>query len=336
MGAARSGQEGSAVSGPDFLSIYDMHAPFVWRAAVRLGVGASSVEDVVQEIFLVVHRRLRDYDGRASLRSWLYGIAIHVARRHRRTTYRRRLLPSAEDPDLDLAAIPAPPSHAPDVLLENAEAERVAVELLDALTESEREVFVLHELEEWSAPRIAEVLSVNVNTVYSRLRAARRSLEAASKRHRARTAWRAPAAFVAAMTTAGARASAATPFGAFAGFAKGTALLALIGACVMLARVAVERRPPPVEVVAAPIARAPSPPTAPVVVEAVAPAPVIEPSATRPAPSVERPRPASLSTDLLHLREGDRAALRAQQGRFRVEHPGSSLLPRVDDACHDD
>jgi RNA polymerase sigma-70 factor (ECF subfamily) len=174
----------------DFAAIYDSHAPFVWRAITRLGVADSAVEDVVQEVFLVVHRRLAEFEGRSSLRTWVFGIAIHVARRHRRTLVRRRLAGSSQEANVELSTLADDPRRAPDALLERTEAVELLMALLEELDDDLREVFVLAEIEEVPVPEIAEILNANTNTVYSRLRAARGSFDQALARARARDEWR--------------------------------------------------------------------------------------------------------------------------------------------------
>src|SRR5262249_17392590 len=158
----------------NFVEIYDAWAKFVWRTLLRLGVQQGAVEDVVQEVFLVVHRRLPEFRARSTPRTWVYGIAVRVARNHRRTQHRRRLGPSAMDSSVEPALLPAHSGSAPDAMLEKAEAANLVNRLLNELEDHLREVFVLSELEEMTAHEIAEALDVNANTVYSRLRAARR------------------------------------------------------------------------------------------------------------------------------------------------------------------
>src|SRR5262249_38050380 len=69
--------------------VYEKYFAFVWRSVRRLGVGDSAVDDAVQEIFVVVHRRLADFEERASIKTWLYGIVLRVVRHHRRTLRRK-------------------------------------------------------------------------------------------------------------------------------------------------------------------------------------------------------------------------------------------------------
>ena len=172
---------GGGEGGGAFDSVYDEHFPFVWRSVRRLGVAEASVDDVTQEVFLVVHRRLADFEGRSSLKTWLYGVVLRVVRGHRRTLQRKTRPQGGE-----LEAIEDTTAATPYESAEKAQAVRLLHALLDALDDDKREVFVLAELEQLPAPEIAEATGTNVNTVYSRLRAARREFEEAVARHRAR------------------------------------------------------------------------------------------------------------------------------------------------------
>ncbi|MDF2698023.1 MAG: polymerase sigma factor RpoE, partial [Labilithrix sp.] len=141
-------------------------------------------------VFLVVHRRLSEFERRSTLRTWIFGIAIHVTRRHRRTLVRRRLAGSAHEADVETTTLPDHPERAPDALLARAQAIELLGLLLDELDDDLREVFVLADIEEMTVPEIAEIVGANANTVYSRLRTARRAFEQALTRARARDQWR--------------------------------------------------------------------------------------------------------------------------------------------------
>jgi len=172
----------------EFASVYDRHAPFVWRALRHLGVSATDIEDTVQEVFLVVHRRLADFERRSSLRTWIYGITVGIARNYRRARVRRRSWWSRElDGETQVAE---PIDRGPDACLVRAEAAELVARLLGELDQDAREVFVLAELEELSAAEIAEVLSLKLNTAYSRIRLARQAFDRAVRRARARDQWR--------------------------------------------------------------------------------------------------------------------------------------------------
>jgi RNA polymerase sigma-70 factor (ECF subfamily) len=138
-------------------------------------------------VFLVVHRKLAEFEGRASVKTWLFRIARRVVRGHRRTMRRKD---GHTDAAADVDEVPADVESGPDVSAAKAEAVRLLYQILDTLDEDKREVFVLAELEQWPAPQIAQALEVNVNTVYSRLRLAREGFNLALARHRARDHWR--------------------------------------------------------------------------------------------------------------------------------------------------
>lgn len=172
------------VAAAEFGRIYDEHVQYVWRALRRLGVVEGSVDDAVQDVFIVAFRRLGDFEGRSSLRTWLYGIALRVARDYRRRAGRGGLELSE--------SLAAAPEAGPQARSEKAEAARVLDALLSQLDDAKREVFVLAEIEQLAMPEIAESLGVNVNTAYSQLRAARKQFEEAVRRHQARDGWRLP------------------------------------------------------------------------------------------------------------------------------------------------
>ena len=187
--SAREAPAGEPRPVPSFDDTYEENFSFVWRSVRRLGVPASIVADAVQDVFVVVHRRLPDFEARASVRTWLYAIVIRVVRDYRRT-YRRKELPvlragETADPDEQASR-----DQGPHELVVRSEAARTLHELLDGLDEDKREVFVLAELEQLSVPEIAEAVGINLNTAYSRLRAARQDFEQAVARRRARDAWR--------------------------------------------------------------------------------------------------------------------------------------------------
>lgn len=165
---------------PSFGEVYEAHFAFVHRTVRQLGTDPSAIDDVVQEVFLVVHRKLRTFEGRAALKTWLYGIVRRIVRDHRRTRVRK---PASPTDDFELFASPTrgPEEHSAD-----AEAARILLRLLDELDDDRREVFVLTELEQLGAREIAEATGTNVNTVYTRLRAARADFAAALARHHRR------------------------------------------------------------------------------------------------------------------------------------------------------
>jgi len=167
---------------PTFEAVYQQHFDFVWRLARRFGAEEGAVDDVVQDVFVVVHRKLGDFEGRSSVRTWLYGIARRVVSDHRKKRSRRRET-TIEDAGPVEATAADPEGRA-------AQSQRLDLlrQLLEELPDEQREVFVLAELEQMSAPEIAELTGAKLNTVYSRLRLARRAFERGLTRMRAREA----------------------------------------------------------------------------------------------------------------------------------------------------
>jgi RNA polymerase sigma-70 factor (ECF subfamily) len=156
---------------PTLAEIFREHAPFVWRGLRRLGIPESDVEDVCQEVFVVVHRKLGDFEGRSSLRTWIYGICARTASDYRRSgRVRREVVTDAP----------------PEVAHEGGQHDAVALRqaratldrILDELDDDKRSVFVLYEIEELTMAEVAEALGCPLQTAYSRLHAARKVVEA--------------------------------------------------------------------------------------------------------------------------------------------------------------
>lgn len=152
-----------------FALIFQTHADFVWRVLRRLGVPDSEVEDALQEVFLVVARRLGHYEERGAIRAWLFSIARQVAWHVRRANQRRDRKQQA--------LLQPPPPDDPQQTAERNRAVALVRDFLATLDENQAMVFYLCEVEGMTAPEIAAALHVNLNTVYGRLRLARKRFE---------------------------------------------------------------------------------------------------------------------------------------------------------------
>jgi RNA polymerase sigma-70 factor (ECF subfamily) len=156
--------------------IYREHYDFVWRSVRRLGLPDGAIDDAVQDVFMVAYRRLADFEGRSTIRTWLFGIALRVVKDHRRKAMRA---------DRRVKALSAPE---PGPSLDETVARKRAVKLLDAilaeLDDAQRAVFVMAEIEGMTAPEISAALDVKLNTVYSRLRLGRKKFQRALARYR--------------------------------------------------------------------------------------------------------------------------------------------------------
>jgi RNA polymerase sigma-70 factor (ECF subfamily) len=162
-------------------AVYEAHFNFVWRSARRLGIRPPQLDDIVQEVFMVVQRRLADFEGRAGIRTWLYAITRHVVRAHFRSNARK---PQALTADADSTCDTVDPG--PESATLANEGRKLLYTLLDQLDEDKREVFVLAQLEEMTGPEIAEALELPLSNVYSRIEAAQKAFDRALQRQRAR------------------------------------------------------------------------------------------------------------------------------------------------------
>jgi RNA polymerase sigma-70 factor (ECF subfamily) len=172
----------------NFRDVYGEHFPFVWRSLRRLGVPEASARDALQDVFLVVHRRLPDFDGEAKVSTWLFRICLRTAKDYRRRAHVRREL--FDDSALERRADPGA-----DGLQEVERREGLALieAALERLTLEQRAVFVLFELEDMTGDEIAETLGIPLGTVYSRLRLGRAEFWKGIERRLARHTGRPPA-----------------------------------------------------------------------------------------------------------------------------------------------
>jgi RNA polymerase sigma-70 factor, ECF subfamily len=167
-----------STSPPEFRVVYDTHFEFVWCSLRRLGVREADAFDVSQKVFLIVHAKLPEFEGRAQISTWLFGICRRVASDYRRSAaVRREVITDATHMDRYDTASHDSSTHADtQYRAETAEA------LLDKLPEPQRVVFVMFELEEMSGETIGEQLGISVGTVRSRLRLAREAFSREVKR----------------------------------------------------------------------------------------------------------------------------------------------------------
>jgi RNA polymerase sigma-70 factor, ECF subfamily len=187
MSARPDDLQAAAVS---FANLYDAHADFVWRNARRLGARPESLDDIVQDVFMVVHRKLHELNSRESLRAWLFSILVRTIQNHKRSLRRKDPHVRSGESALDPAYVADAPHLSPHAMAERSDAVRLVLQALQDLDADKREVFILSELEEMSVPEISEALSVNAHTIQSRVRAARKQFEQTMEKHRARDEWR--------------------------------------------------------------------------------------------------------------------------------------------------
>ena len=163
---------------PQFRAVYDAHFDFVWCSLRRLGVREADAFDASQKVFLVVHAKLAEFEGRAQLNTWLFGICRRVASDYRRSAaVRREVITDAAHMDHYDSV-----SNDSSIPAETQDYAQTAEALLDKLPEPQRVVFVMFELEELSGETIGQQLGISVGTVRSRLRLAREAFAREVKR----------------------------------------------------------------------------------------------------------------------------------------------------------
>lgn len=168
---------------PSFQAVYRTYFELVWSTARRLGVAPEAIDDVVQEVFIVVHSKLDTLQRPEALRSWIYGIARRTVSTYHRA--QRSRVPLSVHASVETEAVSQQPT--PLAQTETSAELQVLMSLLEQLDEPKREVFELVEIEELTVPEVAELLDIPLNTAYSRLRTARQAFEAALARHAARS-----------------------------------------------------------------------------------------------------------------------------------------------------
>ncbi len=171
-----------------FDEIYDDHVERVARTLRRLGVTPAALDDAIQDVFIVVHRRLAEFREGGALRAWLHGIVVNVARDYLRGWRRWRARFVASSDDLDEAPDVGPagfPRATPEQLAMRRQARLRLAAILDRLPERQRTVFVLVDLEQLTLQEAGAILRVSLSTAHSRLMAARARVNEEVERLRA-------------------------------------------------------------------------------------------------------------------------------------------------------
>ena len=158
--------------------IYAAHAQFLWKSLYRMGVSEADLPDAMQEVLLVVHRRLETFDSSSKLTTWLFGICLRVAGGMRRSRRRRREAPMESD-EQHMGLVD---ENHPEQLMNRRDARRRLELALDSLGPERRALLTLFEIEGLPCAQIAELLGVPVGTVHSRLAVARAQFQKAVSR----------------------------------------------------------------------------------------------------------------------------------------------------------
>ena len=170
---------------PTFDEVYAETFPSAWRMVHRLGIGDSPLEDVLQDVYLTVFRKLDDFEGRCSLKTWVLAITFRVVSNYRRVKRRKgaghALTSIVMDPELVLDNALDPHEQ-----FARTEALRTVHELIGNMDDRRAAIFALVELRGYHVAEVAKELGTNLNTTHARLRAARLDFERALIRRQGR------------------------------------------------------------------------------------------------------------------------------------------------------
>ena len=168
-----------------FDAMYESMVDYVWNVVCRMGVPQADAEDVVQEVFVTVYRRLGEFEGRAQLKTWVFTITAHLVQHYFRT-HARRPGDRATAKGTEIQSLVDQREDGPASAVERKERYDALDRVLAQLDEAKRLVFVLAEVEQLTLVEIGEIVGANPNTVATRLRAARQAFEKALARFQTR------------------------------------------------------------------------------------------------------------------------------------------------------
>lgn len=158
---------------PTLEQIYRAHVSYVVASLRRLGVAERHLEDVAHDVFVAVHRKLATYDDTRPIRPWLFGFCVRARLDHKRLASVGREQLDGDD------AFEGASARSPEDDAASSEARARVIRALAELSDEQRAVLVLHDLDEHPIPEVSRALAIPLNTAYSRLRLARRAFEAA-------------------------------------------------------------------------------------------------------------------------------------------------------------
>jgi RNA polymerase sigma-70 factor, ECF subfamily len=164
-------RRGVAVDSRDFVSVYDACYADVARWARALGAPSADLADLVQEVFVVVHRRLPDFDG-DNLIAWLYRITAHQVRDYRRSMWIQHIFRRSVEVTAEVASV----NPTQLMVLETREKQRRLEVMLSRLSTTISATFVLFEIEGYTADEISVIQGISLNSVRARIQRGRKKL----------------------------------------------------------------------------------------------------------------------------------------------------------------
>ncbi len=162
----------SAPSPDAFRAVYRDEFGYVWASLQRLGVRGPELQDLAHDVFVTAFKRWATYDALRPVRPWLFGITYRVVLDFRRKFQNHREVVS------EAVEVPDPVMNAEERVA-TRQARDLALKVIDTMDLDQKAVFVMHEIEGYGMPQIAELVGAPLNTAYSRLRLARRHFDKA-------------------------------------------------------------------------------------------------------------------------------------------------------------
>jgi RNA polymerase sigma-70 factor (ECF subfamily) len=180
--AAAAPEARASLPGPllSFELIYREHFDFACRSLRLLGVERDGLEDAAQDVFGIASRRLAEFEGTSSVKTWIFAIVQRVAANHRRTHRRKQAPLEPLTPEMAADVGPSPETEA-----EAAQSAALIRAFSDSLDEGRRALLVLGLIEGVPMRELADTQGIPLQTAYSRVRALRRSLELHLLQHEA-------------------------------------------------------------------------------------------------------------------------------------------------------
>ncbi len=155
-----------------FEEIYKKSSGFVYSVAFRVVNNASFAEDITQEVFLKIHKNLKNFRFESAFKTWIYRITANTAI----NTYKKHLKHDKQRVDLDDALRFSPSSISTDKAVQASDSKKIIDSLLMKLSPGQRICLILREIEGLRYREIAQTLKISINTVRSRIKRAREAL----------------------------------------------------------------------------------------------------------------------------------------------------------------
>lgn len=159
-----------------FEAIYRELSGFVFNVSLRMTRNREDAEEITQEVFLTLHRKLKDFRGESTLKTWVYRITVNTSSNYAKKHGRYAKAQQQDDEPVEIADEGDLPGK-----IEEEHAKDTVDRILSVLNEEQKTCVILKDLESLSYEQIAETLGVPIGTVRSRLKRAREKMLASRR-----------------------------------------------------------------------------------------------------------------------------------------------------------